>query len=345
MWGHRAFCQRLPFSKRLFKRAKGGVPGHPPTPRPAGNQSQCSSLPAPAAGSPSSNSGTRDPICSSTTGAGAVNQTTQASRPEQGTGGRDFKEGREVLVEVNSTNTNHLVQKDSAPISGEWEKATRIVSENRKQSRQANRKNKYNLFKQDVLKNTKLVIAKATQWKNYIKNKARMIGPRNLTQVVFNGNNAKALLDSGAQVNVITERFRKKIGLKMRPLEEYDINVCMEGTGGGDIPFLGVVEAYLKIPKANGYGSNQIFLVVEGNSEFQKEVPVLVGTRFQDELMLALPAEEWLNMAQACKRVMLSKLVAISNQATIKEIKAEVLSEMEDDTKEREEELSNESSQ
>ena len=54
-----------------------------------------------------------------------------------------------------------------------------------------------------------VVISKGAQYHNPDA-MTRLIGPRNITRVEVNGVEMKALMDSGSQVNMMTEKFLKK---------------------------------------------------------------------------------------------------------------------------------------
>ena len=63
----------------------------------------------------------------------------------------------------------------------------------------------------------------------------------------------------------------------MRPLADLGLHFGVEGSAGTDIPYLGYTEANLKLPAANNYDSNQLFLVVEQCTKFGDQVPIQVG--------------------------------------------------------------------
>ena len=68
-------------------------------------------------------------------------------------------------------------------------------------------------------------------------------------------------MDSGLQVNMMTEKFLETVGLTLRPLAELGLKLGVEASAGTDIPYLGYAEANLKLPTANNYSSDQLFLV------------------------------------------------------------------------------------
>ena len=112
------------------------------------------------------------------------------------------------------------------------------------------------------LKDKRVAIAKGAQYHNP-NAVTRLIGPRNIARVEINGIKTRALMDSGSQVNMMTEKFLKNVGLTMRPLTDLGLKLGVEGSAGTDIPYLGYTEANLKLPTASNYNSDQLFLVVE----------------------------------------------------------------------------------
>ena len=137
----------------------------------------------------------------------------------------------------------------------------------------------------------RVVISKGAQYHNP-NAVTRLIGPRNIARVEINGVKTRALMDSRSQVNMMTEKFLKTIGLAMRPLTDLGLELGVEGSAGTNIPYLGYTEANLKLPTANNYNSDQLFLVVEQCTMFGEQVPIQVGTNFQDEILAALPLQE-----------------------------------------------------
>ena len=117
------------------------------------------------------------------------------------------------------------------------------------------------------MRNTKIAISKGAQYHNPDA-VTRLIGPRNIARVEINGIKTRGLMDSGSQVNMMTDKFLKKLGPTMRPLTDLGLQLGVEGSVGTDIPYLGYTEANLKLPTANNYNSDQLFLVVEQHTMF-----------------------------------------------------------------------------
>ena len=82
---------------------------------------------------------------------------------------------------------------------------------------------------------------------------ARLIGKRNESLVIVEGEEYLGLLDSGVQMLTITISQAKKMGLKIQKLENM---LDIEGGGGIAIPYIGYVEVQLQIPEIKNYKEN-----------------------------------------------------------------------------------------
>ena len=179
----------------------------------------------------------------------------------------------------------------------------------------------------------KVAISKGAQYHNPDA-VARLIGPRNIAKVEINGIMTRGLMDSGSQVNMMTDRFLKKLGLTMRPLADLGLHLGVEGSAGTDIPYLGYTEAYLKLPAANNYDSDQLFLVVEQCTKFGYKVPIQVGTHFQDELLAVLPVQDLVGLAKEVKRGIVCRIVSQATQISVEELGKEIAKQLEKAKKE-----------
>ena len=135
-------------------------------------------------------------------------------------------------------------------------------------------------------------------------------------------------MDSGSQVNMMTKTFLETVGLTMRPLVDLGLKLGIEGSAGTDIPYLGYTEANLKLPTANNYSSDQLFLVVEQHTKFGEQVPIQVGTTFQDEILAALPPQDLVRLVDEVKRGIVCRVVSQATQLTVAEIRKEIDKEL-----------------
>ena len=115
----------------------------------------------------------------------------------------------------------------------------------------------------------------------------------------------------------------------MRPLTDLGLKLGVEGSAGTDIPYLGYMEANLKLPTANNYNSDQLFLVVEQHTVFGEQVPIQVGTNFQDEILAELPVQDLVGLVNEVKRGIVCRVVSQVAQLTAAEIRKEIDKELE----------------
>ena len=80
----------------------------------------------------------------------------------------------------------------------------------------------------------------------------------------------KGLIDSGAQISSISDKFAEALNLEVKKLE----NSPRFGTnGGGRVPYNGYVEVRLQIPNVQAFDLDVLMLVIL-KANIQKTVPV-----------------------------------------------------------------------
>ena len=98
----------------------------------------------------------------------------------------------------------------------------------------------------------------------------RLIGEPNETSVIVEDHEFKGLVDSGAQISSISDKFAKLLGLKIQKLETL---LDLEPMGGGSVPYEGYMELRLQIPNVRAFDMDMLMLVIP-ESEYAKQVPV-----------------------------------------------------------------------
>ena len=126
----------------------------------------------------------------------------------------------------------------------------------------------------------------------------RLIGEPNETQVKLEGQNFRALVDSGAMVSQITVALATALKLKIHKLKTL---IPMEGSGGIEVPYLGYVEATLQIPEVEAFMEDCLFLVVP-NHNYGKRVPITIGTLHIDMIIEKATKQELDNISIAWGR-------------------------------------------
>ena len=119
----------------------------------------------------------------------------------------------------------------------------------------------------------------ATKKKTSIDPWARLIGRANEEQIVVKGHPVTALLDTGSQVIHISEAFCQANDIQINPLDQL---VEIEGTVGDSIKYLGYIEATLTLPLGSQTFEIETLLLVLPSTDYQKRVPVAIGTTITD---------------------------------------------------------------
>ena len=102
------------------------------------------------------------------------------------------------------------------------------------------------------------------------------------------GQDFKALEDSGSMVSQITHSLAKALKL---PIKQLQTLIRMEGSGRITVPYLGYVEATLNIPEVKAFQEDCLFLVVNDHT-YGKCVPIMIGTLHIDMIIDQATKEE-----------------------------------------------------
>ena len=116
----------------------------------------------------------------------------------------------------------------------------------------------------------------------------RLIGEPNETSVIIENAQVKGLVDSGAQISSISDKFAKLLKLPVNKLETL---LDLEPMGGGSVPYEGYVEVKMQVPGIAAFDLDVLMLVIP-ESEYSKRVPVTLGTLHIDEIIHLIMDEE-----------------------------------------------------
>ena len=143
---------------------------------------------------------------------------------------------------------------------------------------------------------------------------AQLIGSTNETKIIPEGVQMKALINTGANMSCSNWWLAEKLQL---PVQSLQTVLNIEGTGGTRVPYYGIVECQLRLPKIEGFQKDVLMLVID-DSSYGKKVPVQLGTLHIDMILMAAEqnptaklGDSWerakldssLRMGQACAEV------------------------------------------
>ena len=105
----------------------------------------------------------------------------------------------------------------------------------------------------------------------------RMVGSSNESYIIINGVKTSGLIDSGSMITSISESFYHSLNPlpELRNITEFGLSI--QSAGGAKLPYKGYIEAEISAP----FLSNSVFnvpLLVVSDTEYNKDVPIIVGT-------------------------------------------------------------------
>ena len=116
---------------------------------------------------------------------------------------------------------------------------------------------------------TQTVTLKALRQRNLYHNPdplGRLVGEVNESKVIVEGQETRALLDSGSQLSSIPWTWVKKLNLEPKQLQSI---LQIEGSGGLQVPYLGYVEVQLKIQEVKAFDHDVLLLIVPDSAHMQ----------------------------------------------------------------------------
>ena len=154
---------------------------------------------------------------------------------------------------------------------------------------------------------------------------ARLIGEANEATVKLENQKFEALINSRSMVSQITLSLAKRLQLKIHQLKTLK---PMEGAGGVEVPYIGYIEACLKIPEVSAFEEDCLFLVVPDHW-YGYRVPVTVGTLHIDMIIAKATPDEldkisivWGRGQLFCK--IQARQVQIGNQKELEKVEGDI---------------------
>ncbi len=111
-----------------------------------------------------------------------------------------------------------------------------------------------------------------------------MGGPANEAGITIEGIDCCALLDTGSTITTVSESFYKE-QLSEIPLHTLEEILEIECADGNFLPYTGYIEASVSIPSIADEAEHTTILLVIPDTEYNRRVPVLLGTNVLRPLM------------------------------------------------------------
>ena len=133
---------------------------------------------------------------------------------------------------------------------------------------------------------------------------AQIIDTESITNVIIDDAEACALLDSGATVDLMSSSYAKARNFNVRPTTELsDHFVNLKLAAGFQTSASGYVDYNLQIQGISSYDLDRVALVADDDTQFWKEVPLMIGTKTEDTIFEAMKEGEIEMLDNISKRV------------------------------------------
>lgn len=113
--------------------------------------------------------------------------------------------------------------------------------------------------------------------KDRLKLRQRLIGESSENTIIVENVEVKALIDTGSMVSTISESYYYQMENRpdLQDINDFELNVT--DANGNEIPYLGYIEAEVRIPNSDITGLFVPLLVVK-STEYNRNIPIIVGT-------------------------------------------------------------------
>ena len=126
----------------------------------------------------------------------------------------------------------------------------------------------------------------------------RLVGEVNESKVIIEGQETRALLDSGSQLSSISLTWVKKLNLEPKQLQSI---FWIEGLGGLEVSYLGYVEVQLELPEVKAFNHDMLLLIVPDSAHMQ-HTPITLGTLHIDMAIKLATKKELENLNKQWQR-------------------------------------------
>ena len=152
----------------------------------------------------------------------------------------------------------------------------------------------------------------------------RLVGEVNETTVLVEGQEARALIDSGSQLSSISLAWVKKLNLRSQHLWSI---LQIEGLGGLGVPYLGYVETHLGIPEIKAFDTDVLLLIVP-NSAHTMHTPITLGTLHLDMAIKLATKKEVESLNKEWKRSLIMTKLTMKEAQIVNQEDAQIVSKI-----------------
>ena len=143
------------------------------------------------------------------------------------------------------------------------------------------------------------------------------------------GQETRALLDSGSQLSAISWTWVNKLNLEPKQLQSI---LRIEGSGGLELPYLGYVEVHLRIPEVKAFDQDVLLLIVP-DSVHTQYAPITLGTLHMDMAIKLATEKELKNLNQQWQRSLVATKLTMKEAQILNIEEAQIVSKLDSDVK------------
>ena len=157
----------------------------------------------------------------------------------------------------------------------------------------------------------------------------RLVGEADKSNVIVEGWETRALLDSGSQLLAISWAWVKELNLKP---QQFQSILQIEGSGGLEVPYLGYVEAHHKIPEIKAFDQDVLLLTIPNSSHTQC-TPITLGTLHIDMAIRLATEKELKNLNKQWQRSLVATKLTMKEVQIVNIKETQIVSKLDSDVK------------
>ncbi len=154
----------------------------------------------------------------------------------------------------------------------------------------------------------------------------QLVGDSNEVDILANGHECTALLDTGSMITTVCEDFYERILKKDCEMQSLDTILTIQSAGGHDLPYHGVVEVPIKASANEESEDFVVPVLVVGDTAYNKEVPFIIGTNVISAIQKVPSSQAWkvaveslrqCNQHVSCNVYSVGRVVIPANQKVV----------------------------